>query len=512
MRTLSRTQPSQRRAPLADRARISRRGRGLSRRATDSPTSGFAGPPAHRMRSVDVTVEDDIPSPARSAPSSTSRPGSRRAELEARDQRGRQARPDRPRVAASGARSIRAGQPGVAGSAHAARPRTPSPSPTPSSSVASCRLPGAAGLPLPAAGRRVNGFKVDFYWPELGLVVETDGLRYHRTPAQQSARPAARPGPSRCRADRASVHRTRRFGTSRTCRRRSPSRSPLGAPPNLCRVSELPQSVRIREVGPRDGFQNEPEVIPTAEKVRLIGMLAATGPAAARGDLVRAAGRDPAARRRRGGARRRSSGVDGRRLLGPDPERARARARARPARSLRRGQPLPLRLGDPQPQERQPLDRRVARRARAGDRARPRRGPALRGRDLDQLRLSLRGRGARRARPRDRRAPRRRRLRGGRLRRHDRDGEPAPGRRVLRRRPRAPARRRADRALPQHPRPGPRQRARRARRRDRLVRVGLRRARRLPGAAGLDRQHLDRGPRLDARGDGRSRPASTCRG
>jgi len=39
----------------------------------------------------------------------------------------------------------------------------------------------------------------------------------------------------------------------------------------------LPQRVRIREVGPRDGFQNEPEVIPTAEKVRLIGMLASSG-------------------------------------------------------------------------------------------------------------------------------------------------------------------------------------------------------------------------------------------
>jgi len=42
-------------------------------------------------------------------------------------------------------------------------------------------------------------------------------------------------------------------------------------------VSELPKSVRIREVGPRDGFQNEPEVIPTNEKVRLIRMLAASG-------------------------------------------------------------------------------------------------------------------------------------------------------------------------------------------------------------------------------------------
>jgi hydroxymethylglutaryl-CoA lyase len=35
--------------------------------------------------------------------------------------------------------------------------------------------------------------------------------------------------------------------------------------------------VRIREVGPRDGFQNEPEVIPTADKVRLIDLLARTG-------------------------------------------------------------------------------------------------------------------------------------------------------------------------------------------------------------------------------------------
>ena len=43
-----------------------------------------------------------------------------------------------------------------------------------------------AGLARPRTRARVNGFKVDFYWPELGLVVETDGLRYHRTPAQQA--------------------------------------------------------------------------------------------------------------------------------------------------------------------------------------------------------------------------------------------------------------------------------------------------------------------------------------
>ena len=39
----------------------------------------------------------------------------------------------------------------------------------------------------------------------------------------------------------------------------------------------LPEQVSIREVGPRDGFQNEPEVIPTADKVRLIEQLARTG-------------------------------------------------------------------------------------------------------------------------------------------------------------------------------------------------------------------------------------------
>jgi hydroxymethylglutaryl-CoA lyase len=37
------------------------------------------------------------------------------------------------------------------------------------------------------------------------------------------------------------------------------------------------RTVRIREVGPRDGFQNEPEVIPTAVKVALINALARTG-------------------------------------------------------------------------------------------------------------------------------------------------------------------------------------------------------------------------------------------
>lgn len=48
------------------------------------------------------------------------------------------------------------------------------------------RLVRRAKLPVPETGTRLNGFAVDFYWPRFGLVVETDGLRYHRTPAQQA--------------------------------------------------------------------------------------------------------------------------------------------------------------------------------------------------------------------------------------------------------------------------------------------------------------------------------------
>jgi very-short-patch-repair endonuclease len=44
-----------------------------------------------------------------------------------------------------------------------------------------------AGYPVPLTRQWVNGYEVDFYWPDLGLVVETDGLTYHRTPAQQGA-------------------------------------------------------------------------------------------------------------------------------------------------------------------------------------------------------------------------------------------------------------------------------------------------------------------------------------
>lgn len=47
-------------------------------------------------------------------------------------------------------------------------------------------LAADAGLPTPLTKQVLNEFEVDFFWPDLGLVVETDGWRYHRTPSAQS--------------------------------------------------------------------------------------------------------------------------------------------------------------------------------------------------------------------------------------------------------------------------------------------------------------------------------------
>ena len=44
----------------------------------------------------------------------------------------------------------------------------------------------AAGFALPLSKYVLLGFEVDFWFPGHGLVVETDGLRYHRTPSQQA--------------------------------------------------------------------------------------------------------------------------------------------------------------------------------------------------------------------------------------------------------------------------------------------------------------------------------------
>lgn len=44
----------------------------------------------------------------------------------------------------------------------------------------------AAGLPQPLTKALVNGFEVDFFWAEVGLVVEADSLRYHRNGVKQA--------------------------------------------------------------------------------------------------------------------------------------------------------------------------------------------------------------------------------------------------------------------------------------------------------------------------------------
>jgi len=58
---------------------------------------------------------------------------------------------------------------------------------------------------------------------------------------------------------------------------RAAARAQPGARGDADRGGALPARVQIREVGPRDGFQNEPEVIPTDAKLELIEALARTG-------------------------------------------------------------------------------------------------------------------------------------------------------------------------------------------------------------------------------------------
>jgi very-short-patch-repair endonuclease len=43
------------------------------------------------------------------------------------------------------------------------------------------RLVRAAGLPVPLTNHPVEGFDADFFWPEVGLIVEVDGGDFHRS-------------------------------------------------------------------------------------------------------------------------------------------------------------------------------------------------------------------------------------------------------------------------------------------------------------------------------------------
>lgn len=48
------------------------------------------------------------------------------------------------------------------------------------------KIAARAGLPPPLTQATVNGYRVDFFWPNLGIVVEADSLRFHRTARQQA--------------------------------------------------------------------------------------------------------------------------------------------------------------------------------------------------------------------------------------------------------------------------------------------------------------------------------------
>jgi very-short-patch-repair endonuclease len=43
-----------------------------------------------------------------------------------------------------------------------------------------------AGLGMPLVNHVVHGYEVDFYFPDIGLVVEIDGFTYHQTAAQRA--------------------------------------------------------------------------------------------------------------------------------------------------------------------------------------------------------------------------------------------------------------------------------------------------------------------------------------
>ena len=104
-------------------------------------------------------------------------------------------------------------------------------------------------------------------------------------------------------------------------------------------MQQAPSTVRIREVGPRDGFQNEPEMIPTERKVELIDALARTGlrrlevTSFVRADVI------PQLADAARGAGARSTCPTRCACQRADPQRARPRRRARAARARERRAP-----------------------------------------------------------------------------------------------------------------------------------------------------------------------------
>ena len=187
-----------------------------------------------------------------------------------------------------------------------------------------------------------------------------------------------------------------------------------------------PRRVRIREVGPRDGFQNEPETIPTDEKVRLIDALARTGlkrlevTSFVRADVIPQL----------------ADAEDVLDRIDPPDDVAisvlipNEKGLENALRQRERFHEINVFLSASETHNRKNVNRSIEEsltglEARA--RPRPRRGPALRGRDLDLLRLPLRGLRPARARVRDRGAAEGGRGAGDRVRRHHRDGQSRAG-------------------------------------------------------------------------------------
>ena len=90
------------------------------------------------------------------------------------------------------------------------------------------RMCAAHGLPRPQVNIRMGEWTPDFYWPEWGLVVETDSVAFHSTAGAQGARRAegrgdARPRPRRAAADVG--------GGGRSTRRNRPSHPRKSARP-----------------------------------------------------------------------------------------------------------------------------------------------------------------------------------------------------------------------------------------------------------------------------------------
>ena len=243
---------------------------------------------------------------------------------------------------------------------------------------------------------------------------------------------------------------------------------------------------RYCDVGPRDGLQNEPEVVPPETRAELVDRLAAAGLKRIEAVSFVRSDRVPqmADAEAWSSGRHRHEGVELSGLVLNERGWERFAAdRPRPCQRHFRGD------RDLQPPQRE-RDARRGDRAGGGD---PRRGrrDAGDGDDLVLVRLSLRG---------PRRSRRRRRARGavprprrGRPRRHDRRRDAVRGARARR----AGAGGRLPR--PQHAQHGLRELPRRARGgRARARRVG-RRPRRLPLLAARDRQRRDGGSRLPAR-------------